>query len=177
MNAFDTRETVEISGDVSEFIETYLEEEFGDEVLDFQIYFKDNGEHCVAVAMQARDVVTGGILLVMPKPAGGKDAYELSGVYEDEGPVADFCPQHILDLLSPTENTEANYWRDRCRHRLARDAGHDDAPPVRTQDELWDQEESRRQIGGRDRDERLDEAYTDQAVAAEILRTGIHPGR
>jgi hypothetical protein len=48
-NAFDLRETVEISGDISEAIEAHLGEEFCDGVLDFQIYYNDRGEHSVAI--------------------------------------------------------------------------------------------------------------------------------
>jgi hypothetical protein len=71
-NAFDMRETVEISGNIGEAIEAHLDEEFGDDVLDFQIYYNDRGEHSVAIALQTGDVVDGGVLLVMPKPASAR---------------------------------------------------------------------------------------------------------
>lgn len=150
-NAFDMRETVEISGNIGEAIEAHLDEEFGDDVLDFQIYYNDRGEHSVAIALQTGDVVDGGVLLVMPKPASGENMYELSGILEDEGPVSDFCPQRILDLLSPTENKEAMHWRDRCRHRLLREAGQTDSlPPEHEPEGRWDPEESENPIGSYD---------------------------
>lgn len=34
---------------------------------------------------------------------------------ESEGPVEARCPERILDLLTPTENTYAIEWRARCR--------------------------------------------------------------
>jgi len=144
--AFDTRETVEVSGDVRETIEACLEQWFGDDVLDFQVYYNDRGEHSVAIAVQTDDVIDGGVLLVMPRPALGANMYEMSGLYEDEGPFSDFCPQRILDLLSPTENEEAIRWRDRCRNRLLREAGIDDVPPIREPKDRWDPAESARPI-------------------------------
>jgi hypothetical protein len=95
--------------------------------------------------LQTGDVVDGGVLLVMPKPASGENMNELRGIYKDEGPVSDFCPQRILDLLSPTENKEAIYWRERCRHRLVREAGQTDAPPPEhNPDVRWHPEESKK---------------------------------
>lgn len=69
--------------------------------------------------------------------------YGLSGIHEDEGPVSDFCPQRILELLSPTGNEEAMHWREHCRHRLLREEGQADAPPPDHEPEgRWDPEES-----------------------------------
>jgi len=71
-NAFDMREIIDMSGDVSEAIEAYLDEEFGDDVLDFQIYCNNRGEHSVAIAFQTGDIVDGGVPIVMPKPCIGR---------------------------------------------------------------------------------------------------------
>lgn len=38
---------------------------------------------------------------------------------EEEGPVLDFCPERILDLLSPTDDVLALHWRERCRDQAA----------------------------------------------------------
>lgn len=38
---------------------------------------------------------------------------------EDMGPFYYDCPARILDLLTPTEKTEAVMWRERCRANLA----------------------------------------------------------
>ena len=150
MSAFDMTEILEITGDVGEAIKAYLDDELGDEVLDFQAYSNDRGEHSVAIALQGGDAVYGGVLLVMPKPASGEHMYELSGIDESEGPISDFCPQRILDLLSPTKSEEANYWRARCKHRLMLEAGHEDLPPVRAPGERWDPSVSGSTIEGHD---------------------------
>lgn len=111
--AFDMVEIVELSGDITEAIKAYLKES-DDEVLDLEIYENGHSDRCVAVAFRAGDVVEGGILLVNPDPDSGENMYSMSGIYEDEGPVANFCPQRILDLLSPTDNEYALDWRERC---------------------------------------------------------------
>jgi hypothetical protein len=43
---------------------------------------------------------------------GYKDMTEFMGPYECS------CPKSILDLLTPTDNENANGWRKRCRERL-----------------------------------------------------------
>lgn len=41
--------------------------------------------------------------------------YRLKDMAEEEGPVLDFCPERILDKLSPTDDVLASHWRERCR--------------------------------------------------------------
>jgi hypothetical protein len=41
-------------------------------------------------------------------------------ITEDMGPVEDYCPARILDLLTAPSNDHARDWRERCRARLAR---------------------------------------------------------
>jgi hypothetical protein len=36
-------------------------------------------------------------------------------VHETEGPIACFCPERILDRLSPTRDVIALHWRKQCR--------------------------------------------------------------
>lgn len=144
---FEIHETVELFGDVSAAVSEFLDDEFGDDILDHQIYFNDRGERCVAVALRCGDLVEGGVFLVMPDSGSGANWYEIRGMSEIDGPVADFCPQRILDLLSPTENNEALHWRERCRHRLSREANSTTtvekvAEPVNR----WDPEESMRPL-------------------------------
>lgn len=38
---------------------------------------------------------------------------------ETVGPCIDNCPEHILDLLTPTDQEWANEWRQRCRAKIA----------------------------------------------------------
>lgn len=38
---------------------------------------------------------------------------------ETVGPRIDNCPEHILDLLTPTDQEWANEWRQRCRAKIA----------------------------------------------------------
>ena len=45
---------------------------------------------------------------------GYKDMYESMGPYESN------CPTNILDLLTPTENPQAQAWRARCRENAVR---------------------------------------------------------
>ncbi|MBN9598775.1 MAG: hypothetical protein J0G28_03740 [Afipia sp.] len=122
-HAFDLNQVIEISGDLAEVIKAYLTEDTTDEVLDLEIHENHLGERCVAVAIQTeslgKPVVQGAIVLVQPKPQEGTKAYLVSAIAEDEGPYASFCPQRILDLLSPTDNELALDWRERCRERLS----------------------------------------------------------
>lgn len=41
---------------------------------------------------------------------------------EAMGPCEDGCPQHILDLLTPTDKEHATDWRRRCAENLKRRA-------------------------------------------------------
>jgi hypothetical protein len=49
---------------------------------------------------------------------------------ETEGPYADFCPERILDMLSPTDNPIAMDWRHRCRDRLSNEMGEAPSPSM-----------------------------------------------
>lgn len=51
------------------------------------------------------------------------NTYDLSGIYEDEGPMSNFCPERILDLLSSTDSQLALDWRERCQERLQVEMG------------------------------------------------------
>lgn len=44
----------------------------------------------------------------------GKEFY-LKDMDETCGPLESECPKAILNLLTPTEDTYANNWRERCR--------------------------------------------------------------
>jgi hypothetical protein len=53
----------------------------------------------------------------------GNNVYRLKDMSEEEGPVLDFCPERILDQLTPTEDHLANHWRERCRERVGLQSG------------------------------------------------------
>lgn len=55
------------------------------------------------------------VLMLQHDPEGGPDRYRLKDMAEEEGPVLDFCPERILDKLSPTDDVLAFHWRERCR--------------------------------------------------------------
>ena len=44
--------------------------------------------------------------------------FGMKAISEDMGPAEDRCPTSILKLLSPTDNTYAIDWRDRCRKNI-----------------------------------------------------------
>jgi len=121
--SFDDTEYFEFTEDLNERIEAYILEDLGDEVIDYEIYQNGRGERCVAVALRDNDKVRGGVVLVRPAARYGNDVYSLTGIREDEGPLAFFCPQRILDMLSPTDSYDANYWREMCHERLLVESG------------------------------------------------------
>lgn len=133
-HAFDWNQVIEISGDLAEAIKSYLTVDTTDEVLDLEIYENDLGDRCVAVALQTefwgKPMIQGAVVVVRPKPEDGANAYLVSAIAEDEGPYASFCPERILDLLSPTDNELALDWRERCREQLIDEIGEPPSPSV-----------------------------------------------
>ncbi|MGM4892035.1 hypothetical protein [Tardiphaga sp. 839_C3_N1_4] len=132
--AYDGAQTLAISGDLAETIKSYLTVDTTDEVLDLEIYENHLGDRCVAAAVQTeirgQAVVEGVIVVVRPKPEVGADYYQVDALPETEGPYADFCPERILDILSPTDNSMAKEWRDRCRERLENETGEAPSPSM-----------------------------------------------
>ena len=51
---------------------------------------------------------------------GGPEEWGYKSMDESWVPVHARCPERILDLLTPTDNKNANVWRTRCREALAR---------------------------------------------------------
>jgi hypothetical protein len=60
------------------------------------------------------------ILLLQHDQENGADSYRLKDMTEGEGPMVDYCPERILDQLSPTNDVLAAHWRERCRGRAAK---------------------------------------------------------
>jgi hypothetical protein len=70
------------------------------------------------------------LTVVRPKPEAGADFYQVDPLPETEGPYAEFCPVRILDIMTPTDNSMAQEWRDRCRERLENEAGEAPSPSM-----------------------------------------------
>ena len=58
-------------------------------------------------------------LIVLQRRTRGACNYYRKEMDEGMGPNEDGCPDHILDLLTPTDSEWANEWRKRCRDRNA----------------------------------------------------------
>lgn len=132
--AFVCDQVIEISGDIAETIKSYLTEDTTDQVLDLEVFENHIGDRCVAVAIQTeswgKPAVQAAIIIVRPRPEDGDHSYLVMAVPEDEGPIANFCPERILDLLTPTDNELALDWRERCRERLIANMGEPASPSI-----------------------------------------------
>ena len=62
------------------------------------------GEVFAMVALQQRKSIA----------RSGGDNYAYKAMIEHEGPFESFCPQRVLDALTPTANEYAIAWRTRC---------------------------------------------------------------
>lgn len=121
-----------LSGELAETIKSYLTVDTTDEVLDLEIYENHLSDRCVVVALQTesggKTIIEGVVVVVRPKPEAGADFFRVDALPETEGPYADFCPERILDMLSPTDNSMVQEWRNRCRERLENEAGEAPSP-------------------------------------------------
>jgi hypothetical protein len=119
-------EDIRIAGDLTEALEAWLVQWYGS-VVDFEVGGIIEGEYA-AVAYAAVEATNTGeveaiVLLLKHDPEGGADRYLVKDMAESDGPVVDYCPDRILDQLSPTEDHLAMHWRDRCLERVARNDG------------------------------------------------------
>jgi hypothetical protein len=115
-------EDIRIAGDLTEALEAWLVKRYG-KVIDIEVRGVNEGEYA-AVAYAAVEgahagegVVEGVVLLLKHDPKGGSDRYLINDMGENEGPVVDYCPDRILDQLSPNEDHLATHWRERCREQ------------------------------------------------------------
>lgn len=60
------------------------------------------------------------VCLTHYSPRAKYDNFAYKDMDETMGPFCYDCPKSILDLLSPTENKEANKWRECCYNRIAK---------------------------------------------------------
>lgn len=119
---------IRISGDVTEAMKSLLTRMYG-KVVDIEVYASTEDERYAAVAFAAveavergRTMVEGVVLLLKHDLKRGKDQYQIKDLPESMGPAASFCPERILERLSPTENEYALEWREWCREELEREA-------------------------------------------------------
>ncbi len=116
---------IKISGDIVEALEAWVVREYGN-MVDIEVGGINEDEFAAVgyAAVANEGSVEAIILLIQHDPEGGPDHYRLKDMVESEGPIVDFCPERILDQLTPTEDHMANHWRERCRER----AGQQSAP-------------------------------------------------
>jgi hypothetical protein len=120
-------EDIRIAGDLTEALEAWLVQRYG-KVIDIEVGGVNEGEYA-AVAYAAVEgahagegVVEGVVLLLKHDQKGGADRYLINDMGENEGPVVDYCPDRILDQLSPTEDHRATHWRERCREQATQNS-------------------------------------------------------
>lgn len=90
-------------------------------VLDLELYHFRGGAFVAIAATAFRTAdggVGGGVVLVRRDQVAGEGEYTMRFVNEIAGPPACYCPDRILDRLSPTKDRNANHWRDGCREGL-----------------------------------------------------------
>ncbi len=116
-------EHIRIDGNLAERLEALVVREHGD-LVDLEVGGISEGEFAAVgyAAVANGDSVTAVVLLVQHDPKAGADHYRVRDITESEGPVVDFCPERILDLLTPTQDHLAIHWRERCRERIGEEA-------------------------------------------------------
>lgn len=115
---------IRIAGDISEALEAWVVRQYGN-MVDLEVGGINEGEFAAVgyAAVDNEGAVEAVVLLIQHDPEGGADRYRVKDMAESEGPVVDFCPQRILDQLTPTEDHLANHWRERCRERVGQQSG------------------------------------------------------
>lgn len=115
-------EGIRIAGSLTEAMEAWVERRYG-KVVDIAMCGINEGNYAAvgyaAVENAEAGTVEAVVLMVQHDPEAGADSYRLKDMVEEEGPVLDFCPERILDLLSPTDDVLASHWRERCRNQTA----------------------------------------------------------
>lgn len=112
-NALDVKRGLSIS------IKEELERTNKGKVLEIEIFLGD--ESYVAIAFAAVQIISekekavkAVICLLKEDQTLAHPNVMFKQMAEEEDPLASFCPMHILNLLTPTENECANQWRKRC---------------------------------------------------------------
>jgi hypothetical protein len=116
-------EDIKVAGDLTKALEAWLVRRYGN-VVDLEVGGISEGEFAAVGYAAVENAVAGTIeavvLLLQHDQENGADSYRLKDMTEDEGPMVDYCPERILDQLSPTNDVLAAHWRERCRDRAAK---------------------------------------------------------
>ncbi|WP_441277274.1 hypothetical protein AB7783_07405 [Tardiphaga sp. 172_B4_N1_3] len=115
-------EDIRIEGSLTEAMEAWVDSRYG-KVVDIELG-GINEDNFAAVGYAAvENAETGAVdavvLLLQHDLEAGSDQYRIKDMAEIEGPMVDYCPERILDQLSPTNDVLAAHWRGRCRDRAA----------------------------------------------------------
>jgi hypothetical protein len=110
---------IRIAGDITEALEAWVVRQYGNTV-DLEVAGINEGDYAAVgyAAVANEGAVEAVVLLIQHDPEGRADCYRVKDMAESEGPIVDFCPERILDQLTPTEDHLANHWRERCRERV-----------------------------------------------------------
>ncbi|MGM4998297.1 hypothetical protein AB8A05_06135 [Tardiphaga sp. 538_B7_N1_4] len=115
-------EDIRIEGSLTDAMEAWVARRYG-KVVDIEMTGINEGDFAAvgyaAVENAEAGTVEAVVLMLQHDPEAGPDRYRLKDMAEEEGPVLDFCPERILDLLSPTDDVLASHWRERCRDQAA----------------------------------------------------------
>lgn len=115
-------EDIKIEGSLIEEVERWVAVRHG-RVVDIDLGGINEDNYAAvgyaAVENSETGAVDAVVLLIRHDPEAGSDRYRIKDMTEVEGPIVDYCPERILDQLSPTDDILAAHWRDRCRERAA----------------------------------------------------------
>ncbi|MGM4922578.1 hypothetical protein AB8A31_06705 [Tardiphaga sp. 804_B3_N1_9] len=115
-------EDIRIEGSLTEAMKAWAARRYG-RVVDIEMTGINEGDFAAvgyaAVENAAAGTVEAVVLMLQHDPEAGPDRYRVKDMAEEEGPVLDFCPERILDRLSPTDDVLASHWRERCRDQAA----------------------------------------------------------
>jgi hypothetical protein len=119
-------EDIRIEGNLAEALEAWVAQRYG-KVVDFEVGGINEGDYAAvgyaAVENADAGAVEAVVVLLQHDQENGPDSYRLKDMAETEGPMVDFCPERILDQLSPTKDHLATHWRERCREQAQGIAG------------------------------------------------------
>jgi hypothetical protein len=116
-------EEIKIEGSLTEAMDAWVARRYG-KVVDIEMSGINKGNYAAigyaAVENAEAGTVEAVVLLLQHDPEAGPFCYRMKDQAEEEGPVLDFCPERILDQLTPTDDVLASHWRERCReHAVA----------------------------------------------------------
>lgn len=115
-------EDIRIEGSLTDAMQAWVSRRYG-KVVDIEMTGINEGDFAAvgyaAVENAEAGIVEAVVLMLQHDPKTGPDCYRLKDMAEEEGPVLDFCPERILDQLTPTDDVLASHWRERCREQAS----------------------------------------------------------